>query len=199
MQLLSEDKRARFIIMKISFFRQWFSSPAAPLLETVEAQAERGVVEAQFGLGLKFANGKGPTQDYAKAAHWYHKAAEQNHALAQFNLGVMYAEGQGLPSDKAQSMLWIDRAAHLGDAAAQYRLGITHHRASLDRFPKNASESRIEAYKWLQLSDDQNYRNADMARGLVNLQMTNEEVADANRRIADFVASRPDATPKGAS
>jgi TPR repeat protein len=111
----------------------------------------------------------------------------------------MYAEGRGVPSDKAQSMLWLDRAAHLGDAAAQYRLGIIHHRESLDRFPKNASESRIEAYKWLQLSDDQDYRDADMARGLVNLHMTHEEVADANRRIADFVASRPDATPKGAS
>jgi len=185
--------------MKISFFRQWFSSPAAPLLETVEAQAERGVAEAQFSLGLKFANGKGAAQDHAQAAHWYRKAAEQNHALAQFNLGIMYAEGRGGPSDKAQSMLWLDRAAHLGDAAAQYRLGIIHHRESLDRFPKNASESRIEAYKWLQLSDDQNYRDADMARGLVNLHMTHEEVADANRRIADFVAGRPNATPKGAS
>jgi len=101
-------------------------------------------------------------------------------------------------SDKAQSMVWIERAAHMGDAGAQYRLGVTHHRASLERFPANASESRIEAYKWLQLSDDQNYRNADMARGLVNLQMTNEEVADGNRRVADFVAARPDSALKGA-
>ena len=184
--------------MKTPFFRHWFSSSTVRVQETVEAQAERGVAEAQFSLGLKFANGKGAALDFAQAAHWYRKAAEQSHALAQLNLGVMYAEGQGVPSDKAQSMLWLDRAAHLGDAAAQYRLGIIHHRASLDRFPANASESRIEAYKWLQLADDQGYRNSDMARGLVNLQMTNEEVADANRRIADFVAGRPEATPKGA-
>jgi TPR repeat protein len=111
----------------------------------------------------------------------------------------MYAEGQGMPSDKAQSLLWFDRAARLGDPAAQYRLGINHHRASLDRFPVNASESRIEAYKWLQLADDQGYRDSDMARGLVVLQMTHEEVADANRRIADFVAGLPDATPRATS
>jgi len=185
--------------MKTSFFKHWFTGLTAPIPETVEAQAECGVAEAQFCLGLKFANGKGAALDYAQAAHWYRKAAEQSHALAQLNLGVMYAEGQGMLSDKAQAMLWFDRAAHLGDAGAQHRLGITHHRASLDRFPVNASESRIEAYKWLQLSDDQDYRDADMARGLVNLHMTHEEVADANRRIADFVASRPDATPKGAS
>ncbi|HWC59822.1 MAG TPA: tetratricopeptide repeat protein [Verrucomicrobiae bacterium] len=184
--------------MKTSFFTQWFGSPAVPAQETVEAQAERGVADAQFTLGVKFANAKGAAQDYAQAANWYRKAAEQGHALAQLNLGVMYAEGQGMVSDKAQSMLWIDRAAHLGDAGAQHRLGINHHRASLDRFPVNASESRIEAYKWLQLSDDQGYRNSDMARGLVNLQMTNEEVADANRRVADFVAGRPEAVLKGA-
>lgn len=183
--------------MKTSFFRQWFS-PTVCLQETVEVQAERGVAEAQFSVGLKFANGKGPALDYTQAANWYRKAAEQGHALAQFNLGVMYADGQGVPSDKAQSIMWIDRAAHLGDAAAQYRLGITHHRASLERSPVNASESRIEAYKWLQLADDQGYRDSDMARGLVIIHMTHEEVADGNRRVADFVAVAPGAIPKGA-
>ena len=166
--------------------------------ESIEAQAERGSADAQFTLGLKFATGKVPARDYTQAARWYLKAAEQGHALAQFNLGVMYAEGQGVPSDKAQSTQWFDRAAHLGDPAAQYRLGITHHRASLERVPVNASESRIEAYKWLQLSDEQGYRDSDMARGLVTLQMTNEEVADGNRRVAGFVAGQPDATLKGA-
>jgi TPR repeat protein len=164
-----------------------FNGAATPAHESIEAQAEGGSADAQFSLGLKFANAKGPARDYTQAARWYLKAAERSHALAQFNLGVMYAEGQGVPSDKAQSMLWFDKAAHLGDAGAQHRLGITHHRASLDRFPANASESRIEAYKWLQLSDDQGYRDSDMARDLVILQMTNEEVAAANRRVADFV------------
>jgi TPR repeat protein len=182
--------------MKTSFFRQWFSGPALPVPESVEAQAERGVADAQFSLGLKYANGKGPALDYIQAAHWYRKAAEQSHALAQFNLGVMYAEGQGMLSDKAQSLQWIDRAARLGDAGAQYRLGISHHRASLDRVPANASESRIEAYKWLQLSDEQGYRDSDMACGLVLLQMTKEEVDDGNRRVAGFVAGPAEATPR---
>ena len=130
--------------MKTPFFRHWFNSSTARVQETVEAQAERGVAEAQFTLGSKFANGKGAAQDYAQAVHWFRRAAEQSHVLAQLNLSVMYAEGQGVPCDKAQSLLWINRAAHLGNAAAQFRLGIIHHRASLDRFPVNASESRIK-------------------------------------------------------
>jgi TPR repeat protein len=184
--------------MNTSFFRRLFNGAATPAPESIETQAERGSADAQFSLGLKFANGNGPARDYTQAARWYRQAAEQSHPLAQFNLGVMYAEGQGVPSDKAQSMLWFDRAAHLGDPAAQYRLGIIHHRASLEHSPVNASESRIEAYKWLQLSDDQGYRDSDMARGLVNLQMTNEEVANANRRVADFAARPVDTTPKAA-
>lgn len=179
--------------MMTSIFRRWFRSAATPVLESIETQAERGDADAQFHLGLRFANGQGPGLNYAQAARWYRKAAEQSHALAQFNLGVMYAEGQGMPSDKAQAELWIDRAAHLGDAAAQYRLGIAHQRASLERFAVNASESRIEAYKWLQLADDKGYRDSDMARGLVVLRMTREEVTDGNRRVADFVVAPPGA------
>jgi TPR repeat protein len=177
--------------MTISIFRRWFGGTAIPEKESVQISAEHGDADAQFSLALKFANGTGPALDYAQAAHWYLKAAEQNHALAQFNLGVMYAEGQGMSVDKVQSLFWIGSAARLGDAAAQHRLGMFHHRASLERRPANASESRIEAYKWLQLSDDQGYRDSDMARGLVILQMTREEVTDGNRRVADFIAALP--------
>ena len=38
-------------------------------------------------------------QDYAQAAAWYRKAADQGYAGAQYNLGVMYANGQGVPQD----------------------------------------------------------------------------------------------------
>ncbi|HLX72867.1 MAG TPA: tetratricopeptide repeat protein [Verrucomicrobiae bacterium] len=182
--------------MITSIFRSWFRNTATPTPDSIMTQAERGDANAQFDLGLRFANGKGPGQDYSQAAQWYLKAAEQSHVLAQFNLAVMYAEGQGMPVDKDQSLLWLGRAAKLGDAAAQHRLGIVHHRASLERFPVNASESRIEAYKWLQLADDKGYRDSDMARGLVVLQMTWEEVTDGNRRVADFVAAPPGATPE---
>lgn len=181
--------------MNLTIFRRWFSNTAVPLKESLETKAEQGDANAQFSLGLKFANGKGPL-DYARAAYWYLKAAEQSHTVAQFNLGVMYAEGQGIARDNVQAALWIDRAAHLGDAAAQYRLGITHHRASLERIPANASESRIQAYKWLRLADNQGYRNSDVACQLVTLQMTTEEVADAMRRVAGFVV--PDPIPAAA-
>ena len=101
-----------------------------------------------------------------------------------------------MPSDEAQSLLWIQRAAHLGDPGAQYSLGITRHRTRLNRLlkPENASESRIEAYKWLQLVATQGYKDSDTVWRQMTAQMTREDVADGNRRVAAFVATRPNVT-----
>ena len=114
-----------------------------PALETTASRAEGGDAQAQFSLGIKFAH-DGAAQDFAQAAQWYLKAADQNHALAQYNLSVMYFRGQGVPRDKAASLVWIGKAAQLGDAGAQYEFGIRQHRMSLDEVPGITSDARIE-------------------------------------------------------
>jgi TPR repeat protein len=155
-------------------------------LETLETRANRGEADAQFGLGVKFAN-VGVAQDYQQAAHWYLKAAEQSHGLAQFNLGTMHEMGQGVPRDEAKALLWIQTAANLGDAGAQYKLGIKHHRASFGVSPEPATQSRIEAYKWLHLASLQGYVGSDAARGFVSLNMTIADVSEGARKAAAFV------------
>jgi TPR repeat protein len=180
--------------MDIPFFRRLFSGPQKPAVETIETKAGNGAAEAQFSLGVKFA-GLGAAQDYAQAAHWYLKAADQSHALAQFNLGVMYAAGQGVPRDTTKSMEWMRKAADLGDAGAQHYIGIKQHRASLDGLPEAAPEARIEAYKWLQLATAQGYRSSEAAWAFVALGMTREDIADANRRIAAFVPAQANHPP----
>jgi hypothetical protein len=171
------------------FFRRLFSRPQAPAVETTEARADVGDAEAQFNLGVKLA-GEGAAQDYAQAAQWYLKAADQSHSLAQFNLAIMYAAGQGVPRDEAISMGWMQKAADLGDAGAQHHIGLKHHRASLDGLPDAAPESRIQAYKWLQLAAAQGYRGSEAAWAFVALTMTRADVADGGRRIAAFVPAR---------
>ncbi len=148
--------------------------------------AQRGVAEAQFSLGLRYASGNGAALDYAQAEHWYRKAAGQNHALASFNLGMMNANGHGMPADRAKALVWIQRAADLGDAGAQFNLGSTHHRAVMDGVSENAAQSRIDAYKWFRLAAAQGYRGAAVASEVVNLYMTREDVMEGGRRIAAF-------------
>ena len=175
--------------MAIPFFRRLFSRPEKPAGETTETRAGNGDAEAQFSLGLRFAR-EGATQDYCQAAQWYLKAADQNHSLAQHNLGIMYAAGQGVARDEVQSMRWMQKAADLGDAGAQYRVGMKHHRASFDGPPEAALESRILAFKWLELAATQGYRDSEVASAFVALGMTRQAVADGRCRIAAFVAGQ---------
>jgi len=156
--------------------------------ETTEPNANCEDAEVQFGLGLKFASTTGGAQDYPQAAHWYRKAADQNHALAQFNLGVMYTKGQGVVRNDGTAGMWIGKAAQQGDAGAQYHLGMRHHRASLAGLPADSIESRLEAYKWLHLAAAQGYKGSGAACEFVALGMTREEVADGAHRTAAFVA-----------
>ena len=175
--------------MATPFFRRLFSRPQEPDAETTATRAGLGDADAQFSLGVQCA-GEGATQDYAQAAKWYLKAADQSHSLAQFNLAIMYASGQGVPRDDAKSKVWMQKAADQGDAGAQFNIGMRHHRASLDGLPEAAPESRIQAYKWLQLSAAQGYRGSEAAWAFVALTMTREDVADGGRRVAAFAPVR---------
>jgi len=157
--------------------------------------AQRGSAEAQFSLGLKYANGDGVEPDYAQAEAWYLKAAGQNHALANFNLGIMYGNGQGHPSDPAKSLVWIQKAAELGDASAQFRLGELNYRAVRIGATPVGGQARIDAYKWYRLAADQGYQGAEMACDAVNLNMTREEVVEAISRVRAFNAGKDSQPP----
>jgi TPR repeat protein len=155
--------------------------------QTALALAQEGNAEAQFGIGLRYAN-TGTASDYLKAAQWYLKAAEQSHPMAQFNLSVMYFKGQGVPRDKTLSLMWMGKAAQLGDAGAQYELGMRQHRLSLDLEPEGGLELRIEAYKWLQLAALQGYGESGVGCETVAMDMTHSGVVEGKRRAEIFVA-----------
>ena len=56
--------------------------------------------------------------------------------------------------------------------------------------PPEASECRIEAFKWLALAVAQGHRGSESAREFVALNMTREEVAEGGRRAMTFTAER---------
>jgi TPR repeat protein len=168
-----------------------FSPPQKHAGATVPPKADGEDAEVQFHLGLKFASGTGAGLDYAQAAECYRKAAEQNHFLAQFNLGMMYAYGQGVARDAVQSRMWLDKAAQQGDAGAQFHLGDNCHRASFRQLPADASESRIEAYKWYRLAAAQGYQGSERAHATLTFNMTRADVAAGNQRVAAFEIGKP--------
>jgi TPR repeat protein len=161
----------------------------------IQIKADQGDASAQFQLGVEFANHDGAMHDYVSALKWYLKAGEQNHAQAQLFLGIMYARGQGLPRNSLQAVHWFNRAAHQGYAAAQYHLGVEFHRLSLDETASTAKESRIEAYKWLQLAVAQHYPDSQSASERVIIRMNHDDVVEGNKRVAAFLSpTSPGAT-----
>jgi TPR repeat protein len=174
--------------MSFSSLRRWFSRADRPGGEVTSNSPGPAGPQAQFLSGLKFASGEGVPQDYTQAAQCYSQAAEQDHSLAQLHLAMLYAQGQGVALDEAKSLIWLTKAAKLGNAAAQYRLGVQQHLLFREGSNGAAAEGRIEALKWVRLSAAQSYRGAERACEFVALGMTRDEVAEAVRRAAAFVA-----------
>jgi len=75
-----------------------------------KAAAEAGQPEAEFDLGVLYAQGLGVARDLNQAEQWYRKAAEQGNAEAEFALGQMYSRGWGVPRDEADAMRWFQMA-----------------------------------------------------------------------------------------
>ncbi len=80
--------------------------------------AEKGVAEAQYGVGFMYESGWGVDRDPGEAFRWYQQAAQQGHAKAQYNLGMLYRDGQGVSKNDALGLYWIQSAADRGDERA---------------------------------------------------------------------------------
>jgi TPR repeat protein len=172
--------------MAFSFFHRLVPRAETVAVETGHANPSPGNAEALYQQGLEFAKGDGAARDYEQAAECYQTAADQNHLPAQFELGILYWRGLGVPRNEATALQWLRRAAEQGHAGAQYQLGLGRHRAGKSSPEPEASECRVEAFKWLQLAVAQGHHESRKAREFLALDMTREEVAEGGRRAGAF-------------
>src|SRR5690242_15017139 len=89
-----------------------------------------------------YARGEGVPKDFAKAASYYQKAAEQGVVEAEYNLAVLYSNGEGVPKDEKQAMTWFLKAAEKGDTRAAESLGNMYNEG------EGAFQNYSEAEKW---------------------------------------------------
>ena len=81
------------------------------------------MLQAQYEVGLMYANGSGTDIDLEQAAHWIGRAAERGVAAAQYLLGTRYAAGVATARDEPAAFGWFQRAAEQGHVKARWRLG----------------------------------------------------------------------------
>ncbi len=106
--------------------------------------AKQGLSQAQYNLGLMYAEGEGVAQDYQEAVRWYRLAAEQGNEAAQGKLGTMYYLGQGVPKDYVLAHMWVNLAAAQGlESASEMR---DHFEKAMT--PDRLAEAQRLAREW---------------------------------------------------
>jgi hypothetical protein len=112
---------------------------AADLLR-IAADAELG--DAQHGLGVLYARGKGIQQSAEEAAKLYLRAAKNGSIAGEVELAIALFNGDGVAKNEAQAARLFRRAALRGNAIAQNRLARVY--ATGRGVPRNL----IEAAAW---------------------------------------------------
>ena len=130
-------------------------------LEETLRQAEQGDAEAQFSLGVMYANGRSVPQDYQEAMKWFRMAAGQGEAIAQTYLGTMYFAGQGVSQDYQEAESWWRKAAEQGNADAQTFLGAMYADGL------GVPQDDQEAVSWYRMAAEQGFADAQYNLGVM--------------------------------
>ena len=86
--------------------------------------AQKGDPSATFEVATRFAEGRGPKQDYNQAMIWYQRSAAKGFAAAQYRLGTLYERGLATTADPARAKLWYKRSAEQGNVKAMHNLAV---------------------------------------------------------------------------
>ena len=125
-------------------------------------------------------------QDYAEAAKWYRKAAEQGLAAAQFSLGFIYANGQGVPQDYAQAAKWYRKAAEQGFTKAQNNLGLMYANG------RSVPQDYVQAHIWYSLAATGGYGKAVKNQDEIAEKMTPADISKAQRLAREWLEEHAD-------
>jgi TPR repeat protein len=165
-------------------------SDYATAMRLLQPLADQGSATAQYDLGLMYENGRGVPQDYAAALSWYRKAADRGYVSAQLSLGFMYRTGLGVPQDYAAAVSWYLKAADQGYAPAQMELGVMYENG------RGVPQDFVSAHLWFNLAA-KGRRDAIATRrlNLVAAKMTPAQLAEAERRFAEWQPALPTGLP----
>ncbi len=121
--------------------------PAA-VVKALERQVRSGNVVSALELGLMYRDGKGVSQDYAKARKYLKNAAQPDEIRiwhkngvpdAQYALAVMLRDGVGGKPNASAAVPWFERAAEQGRLPAQLALAQMYFNgAGIKRSPERA-------------------------------------------------------------
>lgn len=153
--------------------------------------AMKGNVKAMYDVGKLYERGRGVDKSMTKAAEWFQKAADANHAAAQARLGIMYFEGRGVKKSHTKALQLLTNAANKDIASAQFQLGNMYELGS------GVAKNLKTAISWYKKADKNGYYLAKSKAQ--NLQQLLDAVArkntNSNTSTPVVVKAKPKAKP----
>ena len=161
--------------------------------EAVSKAAEQGHAYWQRELGRAYYiggefprsyEGQGFPHDYAEAAKWFRRAAEQGDVDAQDDLGDVYYQGKGVAQDYGEAVKWYRKAAERRNRKAQYSLGNAYYHG------QGLPQDYVQAHMWMDLADSvsagDDLKKYSSAREEVAAKMTSEQIAEAQKLAREW-------------
>jgi len=174
------------------------------------ASAEKGYADAEYEIGMAYANGVGVMPDMGKSVSWLSKASEHGNASAQVALADALAEGAVGAPDWQAIAGWYRKAAMADDDLAQRRLA----RCYLEG--RGVDKDATQAVFWLRKAADLRQPNAEAMLAAMYLSGTGVQAdraeamrllrrsaaggdADGMLALGDLLAQGADADPAQAA
>ena len=184
----------------------------------LRAAAVAGNPAAEYEIGVRFAEGRGPPQNFQDAAHWLARAADHGLAPAQYRLGSLYEKGQGVKKDVMEARRLYLAAAQQGNAKAMHNLAVLYtvglegspdYRAASEWFQKAADhgvgdsqynlgilyargvgveQNLAESYKWFALAAQQGDKDASKKRDEVAARLDPQSLVAARLAVQTWTA-----------
>ncbi len=133
------------------------------LVQYYQLLADRGDIQAQYGLGLLHYQGaRGLNIQHDKALHYFTRAAEAGNNYAMAYLGKLYLEGGAyVKQDNATALRYFKMAADKGNPIGQAGMGIVYFYGS------GVEQNYNKALQYFQLSADQGYVEGHFLLGVL--------------------------------
>ena len=130
--------------------------------------AESGFASAQFSMGMRLKE----REQWAEAARWFRRSAEQGDPLSRYQLGLAHYKGRGVPRDRVRAFDLMLQAARSGYVIAEYGVGLLYERGA------GTTRDLAKARQWLQRAADKGDEDArEQLRSLSATSPTEGETA----------------------
>lgn len=144
------------------------------------AAAEAGHVDSMLALADLFARGAGVRPNAAVARVWYERAAMAGNVPAMVLLANDYAGSGGAAPDYERARVWYEQAAAAGSSVAMKALGGLYHNGL------GVDASVVDAMMWYRLAARNGSQDAVAAEALAARVLSPAELAEADRRLAEW-------------